>query len=222
VGLFKELYETCLKEFNEVFVVVLSSKLSGCFNSATQAVAMLDDDKRGKVHIIESPSTSSGSAFIVQELISLLKSNTPVEKIKQAVGKMLPHLHLVAMIEDSYWLQKGGRMSPAIALIVNQMKKIGIRPLLAAIDGKLALLKVRTNAKSKKQALYDYINSEIGDKKVEIIITHADNKQEADSLKTLFQEHKPKSKVLYVNQLSPVLGAHVGPDSLVVGWKVIA
>jgi fatty acid-binding protein DegV len=66
VGMFKELIESGLKKFDEVFLVTLSSKLSGSFSSAQQAVAMLEKDQQAKVHLVESPSSSVGSAFMVK------------------------------------------------------------------------------------------------------------------------------------------------------------
>jgi DegV family protein with EDD domain len=219
VGYFKELFEKYLTTYSELFVVTVSSKLSGCYNSAVKAVEMLEKNNKSKVHIIESPSTSTDSAFIVRKLVDLA-SHHSVKEILEEVNQSKKISKIVFMIEDSFWLQKGGRITPAIAMIINQMKKIGIRPFLGAKDGKISLMKVRTHVKDKVQGLYNYIESEVADKKADLIINHADNHKEAEILKNLFVKNKPNVNVLYTNMLSPVLGAHAGPDALVVGWKI--
>ncbi|MEO6509323.1 MAG: DegV family protein [Patescibacteria group bacterium] len=217
-GVLNELFQKELKSYEELFVVTLSSKLSGCYNSAIQAKEMLDEENRSKIHIIESPSSTCGSAFLMRKLVEMIEKEASVKEILSNLDVVKQQTRLVAMIEDSYWLQKGGRMSPAIGMIVNQMKKINLRPLLTAKDGKIALLNVRTNVQDKVQALVQYLEKEISETNVELVITHADNIAEADILKKSLQK-KSNIKLLYVNQLSPVLGAHLGPYSLVVAWK---
>jgi DegV family protein with EDD domain len=221
VGVLKEIYESSLKEHNELFVVTISSKLSGCYSCALQAVTKLKKEQQSKVHVIESSFFSSGSAFLVQELIHLLNQGLSTEDIQKKVEAFQTRITMIGMIEDSVWLQKGGRISPAVAMILNQMKKVGIRPLLAAQEGKVVLLKVKANAPTKVQGIFEYFKNMIEKNNVEAIITHADNAAEAQSLSSLIQKELPQAKVLYINQLSPVVGAHVGPGALVLGWRIL-
>ena len=218
VGVFKDLYNSALKENETIFVVAISSKLSGSYNAAVQAVELLDSKDRKRVTVLDSYTISCGTALIIRELVKNVKAGVPFSELENKIATILNDINVIAMIEDTYWLQKGGRLSPAIGMIINQMKKINIRPLLSVKDGKIALLKVRTNTKNKVSGIWDYLEREVGLKSIDIIITHSDNAEEAEALRKKI-EKKQKWELQYINELSPVLGAHVGPDSLIVGWK---
>ncbi len=221
IGSFKDLYDAALKKFDEIFVIAISSKLSGSYNSAVQALEQLSSKDKAKVIIIDSQTASCGTGLLVRELVSYFDKGNSNSEIIEKLEAIKQGINVVAMIDDSIWLQQGGRISPAIGMIINQMKKVNIRPLLGVKEGRIALLKVRTNATDKVKGLWEYLENELGEKKSELIITHADNKEEAELLSNLVRSHKKNCNVLYVNILSPVLGAHIGPGSLIVGWRVL-
>ncbi len=220
VGYFKKLFEASLKKHDEIIVVTISSFLSGCFNSAVQAAKLIDQNSQKNVHILDSHLSTGGTALIVMQILEDIKARKNITTIFQQVKELRSQVHIRAMIEDSYWLQKGGRISPAIAMIINQMKKIGVRPILGTNQGRVKLYKVRAKAQNKVQGLFEFISEEIADKRAALIITHADNDKEAQLLEKMFKKIS-NIKVLYAKNLSPVFGAHVGPDTLVVSWRFV-
>jgi DegV family protein with EDD domain len=217
IGELKEVFEKALENFDSIVVLCISSKLSGCYNAAVQARNLLKNKEN--VYLIESSSASACSAFILLRLLELLEKETSMEVLLEESNNLMQNIHLYGMIEDSYWLQAGGRISPAIGMLVNQMKKIGIRPLFTAKDGKISLLNVRTNAKEKAEALFSYIDTTFGQKQAEVIINYTSDKSEAEKLEKLIKNSK-NLKILSVNKMSPVLGAHVGPGALLIGVKL--
>jgi DegV family protein with EDD domain len=150
----------------------------------------------------------------------MVEEGKNIEEIKNKVPEIVERIHVVAMFEDPTWLEAGGRLSPAMAMIVRQMQKIGVRPLMGIDHGKVVLMKVRANAKDKVNSICEFLKKECSQQtgQYELAITHADAMEEANKLKALIEEAKLPVTVVQVGEVTPVLGAHLGPNAIVVGW----
>jgi DegV family protein with EDD domain len=142
------------------------------------------------------------------------------QEIEKKAPEVSQQIHVIGMIETPMWLEEGGRLSPAVAMIIHQMQKIGIRPLLTVDQGKVGMLKVRTNAKDKVQSLFSYLKRELSQSNAsfELAIAHADDIEAANQLKTLLEKEQLPIKIVQISEVTPVLGVHLGPNTVLVGW----
>ena len=68
--------------------------------------------------------------------MQLRDAGKPITQIAADLEKAKQHLHLVAAVDDLKYLRKGGRLSAAAAVAGGML---GIKPILAVIEGKVAL-----------------------------------------------------------------------------------
>jgi fatty acid-binding protein DegV len=127
---------------------------------------------------------------------------------------------LFGMLESPKWLEAGGRINHALAVILTQMQKIGMRPVLSVIDGVIKPANLRMQAKDTADALFKQVEGIIKkplseNKKCSIAISHADNLLEAQKLRTLIEDKYPEVKVEFISVTSAVIGSHVGPGILI-------
>ena len=76
---FLEVYKKLSKETDEILVIVVSSKLSGTYQSATQAKALLKNDCR--IEVIDSLSVAMGEGLIVIDAVRAVKAGANLERL---------------------------------------------------------------------------------------------------------------------------------------------
>ncbi len=210
-----------LEKFDEVLCITISSKLSGCHNSARQAKNFLGSEGEKRIFIIDSLNATAGQALFVLRAIELIQEQREINEIMNELKTFIPDVHLYGFMADPKWLETGGRMSHQLANWVRKFQKIHLYPFIGIKDG---VVKARgiTRGKDIPEALFRQIeaksrNIRLPGKKIRVVITHCDNLEAAEKLKELLKT-KLKAEVVFVNLTTPVIGVHVGPGSLVVAW----
>ena len=144
-----------IKEYEgeeSVFVVTLSSKLSGSYNSAVLAKNILLEEIKDKfIHVFDSKSASSGEALISMKIFELVKkgydNNQIVEKVEQYISEM----KTLFVLESLDNLIKAGRISILKGKLASMLS---IVPIMKANNGEIDLFeKVRGSKKAFKRLL---------------------------------------------------------------------
>ena len=68
--------------------------------------------------------------------------------------------------------------------------------------------------------LFAKVKKEIGDKKVRAALAHADNLPAAQKLKRLLEENL-RAEVVFISQVSAVIGNHCGPGTLIISYHEV-
>ena len=115
-------------------------------------------------------------------------------------------------VEDLMYLRRGGRVSAATAIVGTALN---IKPILTIKrDGKLDTIDKKRGNKLAMKALVSRFegtyNAELGDS---VYICCADCMEDAEKLKAELLAVHPELHVK-VTMLSPIIGAHTGPDML--------
>lgn len=224
IGTFQELYKISLQEFESIIVFTISSTLSGSHNAAIQARKLLTPEAQSRVYIIDSKNSTGGEGLLVLKaarLASVKEINVVIPMISDAARD----IHLLGVVDTVTWLKRGGRISSVQAVIITNMLKAGFRPILTLRDGQIVAKKIQLNAKEKATALFAQFKEEVfheieQGKHVSVIITHGDCIHEAEKLRDMIVACGASVSVRYISILSPVLGAYLGPDSLVLSWLI--
>ncbi|XOA42731.1 MAG: DegV family protein [Candidatus Nealsonbacteria bacterium] len=221
---FLEAYKRQLKNFEKVLCISPSSKLSGVYNLACQTREMLPEEQRKKVFVLDSYNGSCGQALLTLRAIELIQSQTEIGEIMLELKKEIPKIQLYAFLANPKWLEWGGRIKRSQANWIRRLQKIGIKPLLGLKKGKIEKIGFRARTKESSEAIFREIKSKSKkirkqNKKIRVIITHCDNSKEAKKLKKKLKEIK--AEVSFINLTSSVVGAHIGPGSLVAAWITI-
>jgi len=222
---FLEAYKKTLEKLpkdSKIISIVLSSKLSGAYNSAYQASQMLGEPS--KVYIFDSLQGSAGQALIILRAIELREEGKNFNEIIKELKKTIPKIQLLAVLKDPKWLESGGRISHSQATWIRRMEKLKIRPIIIIKDGKVEKGGIVLRASDLATAIFKKIKKSSAkdrknNKKIRVVINHCDAQKEAEKLKKMLKEIN--AEVSYINLVSPVVGAHIGPSSLIAAWMTL-
>lgn len=203
IGDFVNVFEKAINEGKEVITIVISSKLSGTYETALAAANIVSPEK---ITVIDSETSVSNLRVLVELAVKLANSGKPKEEIQSAINDAKKKMGIRLTVGTLEYLKKGGRLSGAQALIGTVLN---IKPIIGLIDGKLIPIdKVRGKNKALRSMLKDIPN----DVK-KISICHILNMDEAKKVKEML-EKEYKGIEISIDELGPVIGSHLGPGAL--------
>ena len=207
-----------LQRFDKVLCITVSSKLSGCFNSAIQAREMLSEEKREKVFVLDSLTGAAGQALLVLRAIELIQEQREIGEVLVKLKNLLLRIHTYLIFEDPKWIEALGRITKSQANWVRRMKKIRLRPLMEIKKGLIGRGGVIL-AKDMAETLFKKIfkESKKEAKKIKVVINHADNLEQAEKLKKMLKG-KMKVEIPFISLAPPIIAAAAGPGTLIAAW----
>ena len=209
VGRFVKVFENTLKDGYEVIAIIMSSKLSGAFNSASTAAKIVDPTAT-KISIIDSLATSALLKFLIEEAVSLAKKGVPMKQIIEKIETQKRNMSARITVSTLEYLKRGGRLSTTEAVVGSLLN---IKPIIGLIDGELrALNKVRGKKKVMEKMVED-----IPPNTFYICICYIKIIEEIEEYKKLIQKRFPKAKI-EMCEIGPVIGSHLGPEIVGIGY----
>ncbi|MCL6590147.1 MAG: DegV family protein [Firmicutes bacterium] len=204
---FIEAFRPLIAAGDEIICIVLSSKISGTFNSAMLAQETLNTDK---ISIIDSRQTGYGQAYLALQACALAAAGLQRDKIVKKLENIQLRSRTYFVVESLKYLHEGGRLSGAQALIgsIIQLKPI----IWFDPEGALvAFEKIRT-LKAAKARMLSLIEEQalLGLEKV--VVQYGANYDEALEFSEIIRTRFGISETPV--QISPVVAAHTGPDVL--------
>jgi len=210
--------------FDKILCILVSSKLSGGYNSAIQAREMLPEKEKEKIYVLDSLLGSASQAILVLRAIELIQEQRKIYNIISKLKRTIPHIHLYGFFADPKWIEWGGRITPSQAIGIRCFQKFGIRTLIGVKNGKIEKIGLRFGIKDIPEALFKEIEIKSKEirrqgRKIRVVITHCDNLEAAEKLKEKLK--KIKAEVSFINLVGPVVGVHIGPGTLMAAWTEI-
>ena len=213
VETFKNAFEPELRAGKDILYIGFSSGLSNTVNAAQIAANELLADYPGrKLIVVDTLSASAGFGMLLYLTLKRRDEGATIEEAAQfATDTRLHQCHWFT-VDDLMYLKRGGRISPAVALVGTML---GIKPVLH-MDNEGHLVKV-SQARSRKGALkalvdkYTELALEPGSGTV--FISHGDCMDDVDRLKEMLKARHGVDVEL-VTYVGPVIGAHSGPGTL--------
>ncbi|CAM4048486.1 DegV family protein [Mesobacillus thioparans] len=212
VGVFMELYEKLEKEYDLVFAVLISSKLSGTVASSVQAaqavnIPVITFDSK----ILTYPLTS-----LLKKGISLAEQGADVEEIKEKLETVRDSNETYVMIGSLEQLHRSGRMS-GVQFYLGSM--LSIKPIISIEDGTLNTKeKVRSDKKARDK-IFEYLRSSHEKYGVEeVYILYGLHKQAADEWQRELEGMFPDITLLSC-PIGAVIGVHAGEHTIGISWN---
>jgi DegV family protein with EDD domain len=185
-------YKKQLQRFDKVLCLTLTSKISGCYNSAIQAREMLEEKERERVFVFDTLNGAAGEALFVLRAIELIQEQREIEEIIEELKKLILKTQTYVIFADPKGIEFIGRITKSQANWIRRMKKMGIQPVMKIKNGILTKGGM-VFAKDEPEALFKKIKKESekdrkSGKKIRVVINHADNLEGAKKLKGLLKE----------------------------------
>jgi len=213
-GTVMDLWESLLKEYDEIVHIPMSSGLSG----SCQSAMMLAEDYDGRVHVVNNQRISVTMRQSVLDAMELAKQGKTGEEIKNILEEDKFNSSIYIMLDTLEYLKKGGRITPAAAAIGAMLR---LKPVLTIQGEKLdAFAKART-ANQGKSMMINAIKTDIenrlgGDyKNVWLQVAYTYDFEAAENLKKEVEEEFPDVEI-HMDPLSLSVACHIGPESLAV------
>lgn len=168
---------------DEIYIVTLSSHLSGSFNSAELAKSMyLEKHPDKKIHVFDSKSASAGQSLIALEIQKRAINGLPFEQIVNEVTDFLNTMGTKFVLETLEILRKNGRLSKVTAMLVNALNI----KLVMTSDGNGEIAKTSQARGMKKaiQKMAEAIKEDAVDPENRtLFISYCNNKERAEFVK---------------------------------------
>jgi DegV family protein with EDD domain len=192
----------------KIISIHLSSALSGTYQSALLAKSMLEDME---ITVVDSLSASYGLGFAVLAAAEAAEEGKSAEACVQEVKKCIADQQIYFLVDELTYLQKGGRIGKAAALLGAMLN---IKPILS-VDEKgevFPLDRVRGSKKAQGRIL-ELMQKEYGSEPVRIAVCHCDAENVAKEWgETIRQQFNVKE--LVISSVGPVIGVHTGPGTI--------
>ena len=123
-----------MDDADHIYMITLSSKLSGSYNSAVLAKDLYledneDDNPNLKVHVFDSKSASIGQTLIGHKIYEYEEAGLPFEEIVEKVDAYIEEQHTFFVLETLETLRKAGRLGTMKAFIANALN---IKPIMGS------------------------------------------------------------------------------------------
>ncbi|MCX6011149.1 MAG: DegV family protein [Chloroflexi bacterium] len=205
---FVDAYEKLAEEADEVAVITISHKLSAVGDVARQAMGLAK--KKPRVEIIDSSWALMSEGLIVITAARAAKAGASLDEVLEVARRNIPRADLRMAFDTLKYLERGGRIGKAQALLGSMLK---INPILGLKDGEIYPVG-REHSRSKAiENLYNFVNS--FSRIEELAIGDGTTPDEADALVERLNAKFPAERIFRF-KVTPAVGAHVGPHVLAV------
>lgn len=212
-----ELWDELLKDGSDVVHIPMSSGLSETCHTAQN----LAKDYDGRVQVVDNQRISVTLKQSVLDALKLAKEGKSAAEIKQYLEATKFDSSIYISLDTLKYLKKGGRLTPAAALIGTILK---IKPVLQIQGEKLDAFKKVHSLRQAKNEMIAAIRSDLATRfkkyldagEMTISIAHTHNYEEAQIFKKELAETFPNVSISYVDPLSLSVSCHIGPGALAV------
>ena len=207
-GTFAEIYNKLAEETDEILVITVTSKLSGTHEVALQSIGLME--RKCRVEVVDSRLAVMGQGFVVMAAARAAQAGAKFDEIRDIVHRNIPRVDFRAAFDTLEYLQRGGRIGKAQALLGSILK---INPIIGLKDGEVIPCgRERSRAKAIEH-LYNFAMSYSHIE--EMAVEYAAALDEAEMLIERLGSKFPKERI-YRSRTSPVISTHTGPSLLVV------
>lgn len=216
IAQYLQLFKKKLEEFEEIIHIATSARVSGAFNSAMQARKFLGGNSE-RVHILDSEKSSAAQGLLVLRAQQDILKGFDLKQIIDNFNKRVKQTFVFFMYDDPKWLKAGGRYPKIVQIGLQKIKDFNMGIVMREKQGVIKPVAFKRNIQNIVDPLFEEFKKFVGDKKTNVVITHGDNKGIADKLRQKLKELE-NIKILYTELLDTALGAHIGPDALILSF----
>ncbi|WP_298030150.1 DegV family protein [uncultured Dysosmobacter sp.] len=145
---YEQAFRSAVDAGDEALCVTLSSKLSGCCQSARIAAEEVP------AAVVDSENVCIGQRILVELAVRLRDQGLTAAQIAETLEREKKNIRLIALLDTLEYLKKGGRISPAVALAGSLLS---IKPVIAIEHGEVAILGKARGSKNGSNMLTELV-----------------------------------------------------------------
>jgi DegV family protein with EDD domain len=214
VGDFISVYEPLLADGKDIVSVHISAGISGTCEAAIQARDRLRDEGKGgeRIDVFDSRTGCGGLGLLALAGARAAAAGADRAAVLERVREAREGLKIWFAIDTLEYLRRGGRIGSAQAWLGTTLK---IKPILTLEEEITPVERVRTRRRAFER-LVEFARERRADGADAWVVQHI---QDPESARHLVEECRQifGDEPVFVSEVGPVIGAHVGPGLLGVG-----
>ena len=181
----------------DVYVVTLSSKLSGSYNSAVLGRQMyLDSGKEKNIYICDSEAAVCGEGNVAWKAFELAESGLPFAEVVTKLEAFRDENKTYFVLENLETLRKNGRLTGVKALVASTLS---IKPVMSALKGDIIQKGQAIGIKKALAKMVDIVISERPDSVASrLMIAHCNNLERAHEVKKMLEAKANYKEIIIV------------------------
>jgi DegV family protein with EDD domain len=200
-GEFADVYRRLARDYEGCISIHLGAQLSATVEAARVGAEAVEGFK---VNVIDSEIVTMPIAF----LCKVAAESDTLEAATAAVEKRVPKGRVLALLDTLRYLEMGGRLSRAQAMIGTMLD---LKPLLLVADREIKPVeRVRTRSRAIPR-MVEYFRGELPVEHVAVM--HAQAPDEAEVIAMGLRRELPGQEIV-IGRIGCVLGVHTGPKAL--------
>ena len=207
IGDFLAVYEPLAQQKRDIVSIHISGGISGTVEAARQAAAQVTG---ATIEVIDSRMACGALGLVV--LAASAAAAADVQAVAARAREAAEATRLWFAVDTLEYLRRGGRIGTAQAWLGGALK---IKPILT-LDGEITPIeRVRTSGRAFER-MVEYMRSRHADGADGWVVQHI---QAPDVVERLLERGRDLfgSEPVFVSEIGPVIGAHVGPGLVGVG-----
>ena len=212
-----DLWAKLLTEYDEIVHIPMSSGLSASCSTAMG----LARDYDGKVQVVDNQRISVTMQQSVMDAKHLVAAGKSAAQIKEILEKEALESSIYLMVDTLKYLKKGGRITPAAALLGSALN---LKPILQIQGDKLDAYKKVRGVKAAKKNMLEAMKKDVEDRfsdyvtkgQLKLHVAYTTDEETARQWKEEVQSVFPDIAISRMDPLSFSVTCHTGPGVLAI------
>ena len=212
--LYYPIFEQAILDGEDIVVVAPSAKVSGTVRSAEVAA---QDFPKLKVQVIDTMTVAGNLGSLVLMAHSWACQGADRDDIARRLSDLIPRGRIYFLVNTLEYLQKGGRIGGAKALVGELLQ---VKPILCLRDGQVEPFEQQRTKKRALARLVEIIEEQCPkDQDAHLCVMQADAMEEAKMLVASLKRRMGLTQIP-IYELPPAIVVHGGPGTMAVGFFV--
>ena len=197
--------------YREVIVTTLSGKISGAADIIRKVAVEMA--REITVYVVDTGTACMPEGHFALEALKLLHLGFAPADVVAHLERLKPTAEIIFSVHNTRQLRRQRHLNPTEKFFAGLLD---LKPVLRFRDGEFSRLDVGRKTENTLDALVEAVKKQTHGKHVRAYGLYGGNR---DLYEQLAQKLKDKTGLKMTGfPISPVIGAHLGPDAVGVGW----
>ncbi len=207
---FNACFKELLKQGKDVIAILISSGISGTVNSALQAKQEIGSER---ISVVDSKTAATATGLHVLAAARKAAAGGSLKEVTEVALQAQSHTDVVFAVDTLEFLHKGGRIGGAKRFLGSMLN---IKPILEMKDGLIEPVdQVRTHKRALERLITLVEEKANHEKPLRLAVFHSNAPDQAQALLVEVEELLSPDEI-FLAELSPAIGTHVGPGTLAI------
>ncbi len=217
VDTYREFFQPILDRGQDILYIAFSSGLSAtCANGKTAVEGLAAQYPDRVIRVVDSLCASAGEGLFLSYAVENRDRGLSLQENAEALEADKFHLCHWFTVDDLKYLKRGGRISPATALLG---AALNVKPVLH-VDNEGHLIKMSQVHGRKKaiRTMAEHLGKSML-KGSRVYISHGDCREDAEYLAGILRENYGVEDIQIITYVGALIGAHSGPGTLALFFR---